>query len=143
MPEIRVPQTHRLKTWPEFFAAVLSGAKTAEIRKADRDYQVGDTLILAEWDNDAQEYTGREVVKLITHRLDGGQFGLEYGYCMLSLGELPVVTIPVADLSSRFINSDGIPGAEPGVVVGDVRTPVQSGPRVFANVHGVEMEVLV
>lgn len=43
------PQQHKLKCWPEFFIVVQSGRKNFEIRKNDRDYKVGDELILSEW----------------------------------------------------------------------------------------------
>ena len=47
---------HALKILPGYFEDVISGKKTFEIRKNDRDYQVGDLLALNEWDN---QYTGR------------------------------------------------------------------------------------
>lgn len=40
---------HELKILPDFFEAVTSGRKQFEIRKNDRDYRVGDQLILREW----------------------------------------------------------------------------------------------
>lgn len=38
------PITHDLKIYPEFFSAVCTGVKRAELRKNDRDYRVGDTF---------------------------------------------------------------------------------------------------
>ncbi|EMK4057293.1 DUF3850 domain-containing protein [Listeria monocytogenes] len=49
---------HELKTMSEYFAAVAEERKTFEIRKNDRNFMVGDTLILQEYVNG--EYTGRE-----------------------------------------------------------------------------------
>jgi ASC-1-like (ASCH) protein len=43
---------HRLKTWPEYFEALLSGKKTFEIRKNDRDYQVNDLLLLQKYNHE-------------------------------------------------------------------------------------------
>ncbi len=42
--------THCLKTWPEYFDLVECGLKTFEIRENDRNFQVGDTLILMKYD---------------------------------------------------------------------------------------------
>ncbi len=36
--------THNLKTWMPFYQDVIDGRKTFELRKNDRDYQVGDIL---------------------------------------------------------------------------------------------------
>ena len=41
--------THRLKTLPVPFFDVRDGRKTFELRKNDRDYQVGDLLYLQCW----------------------------------------------------------------------------------------------
>ena len=41
---------HELKCHPEYFYRICSGQKSFEIRKNDRDFQVGDTLILKEYD---------------------------------------------------------------------------------------------
>lgn len=43
------PQQHKLKCWPEFFIVVQGGLKNFEIRKNDRDYKVGDELVLQEF----------------------------------------------------------------------------------------------
>lgn len=47
---------HELKLSTEFFGRVQSGQKTFEIRKNDRDFQVGDVLILREWDPSERLY---------------------------------------------------------------------------------------
>ena len=58
---------HELKTWPEYFHAVVDGTKTFDIRRNDRDYKVGDVLVFKEWDKTRKEYTGRSHVSQITY----------------------------------------------------------------------------
>lgn len=60
---------HELKCWPEFYDAVASGVKTFEIRKNDRGYQVGDTLLLHRYDPQKQEYTGESITRTVTYIL--------------------------------------------------------------------------
>ena len=76
---------HELKTWKEYFQEVFLGRKTFEVRKNDRDFQKGDTLILEEWDNKKQEYTGRRMVMNVSYILQGGQFGIEEGFVVMSI----------------------------------------------------------
>ncbi len=60
-------RVHDLKTWPQFFEALVDDIKRFEIRKNDRNYQVGDKLRLREWKPDTEEYTGREVGRVVTY----------------------------------------------------------------------------
>lgn len=43
---------HVLKVVPPYFDAIVSGAKTFEVRRNDRGYQCGDVLSLREWHPD-------------------------------------------------------------------------------------------
>jgi hypothetical protein len=65
---VRPRMEHRVKSWPSFFEAALAGVKTHDVRRmTDRDYQVGDTLRLMEFDPEKQDYTGRELSVQITY----------------------------------------------------------------------------
>jgi uncharacterized protein YqfB (UPF0267 family) len=74
-------KTHDLKIAPQNFAPVYAGVKTAELRKNDRDYQVGDLLKLREFSDG--EYTGSFVIREVTHVTDVS-FVAE-GYVLLSM----------------------------------------------------------
>lgn len=76
---------HELKTWPEYFQDITQGAKTFEVRKNDRKYEVGDTLLLREYDPEAKEYTGYEMVVRVIYILHGGQFGVKKGFVVMSI----------------------------------------------------------
>lgn len=78
---------HVLKTWPEYFEAVASGVKTFELRFDDRDYQVGDHLMLREW-SVTDGYTGSVVVKRVSYVLRGGAFGLAEGHVCMGLQDV-------------------------------------------------------
>ncbi|MBQ6264933.1 MAG: DUF3850 domain-containing protein [Clostridia bacterium] len=54
------------------------------MRKNDRDFKVGDTLLLQEWENGI--YTGREILKEIEYIYHGDDaYGLSEEYCILGL----------------------------------------------------------
>jgi hypothetical protein len=80
--------THALKTWPEFFHQVERGVKTFEIRKYDRPFCMGETLLLQEWEPEKKEYTGKEIKREITYILHGGQFGIEKDFCVMGIKEI-------------------------------------------------------
>lgn len=90
--------THALKTHPQYWDAVAAGQKLFEARKNDRFFQLGDTVELLRYDpsvtggyTDAsghRVYDATYAAKLrfrIGHILQGGNFGIEPGYCVFSL----------------------------------------------------------
>jgi hypothetical protein len=78
---------HWLKTWPEYFEAVFNGSKPFEVRRDDRGFAVGDTLVLQEY-HPSNGYTGRLVGREITYILPGGDFGIEPGFVVLGLKKM-------------------------------------------------------
>lgn len=83
--------THDLKTWPTAFEAVAAGLKPWELRKNDRNYQVGDRLRLRRWVPLVEKYTGEEVERQVVWMLEGPAFGLPEGYVIMSLSAPPTI----------------------------------------------------
>lgn len=82
-------KTHRLKALPVYFSSVLSGEKTFDMRSDDRDYQVGDILILEEYEEYNNEYTGRRCTRLVTYVLKDYPSALKNGYVVLGIKPIP------------------------------------------------------
>lgn len=77
---------HVLKTWPKYFEAVYFGDKTFEVRRNDRNFQVGDTLLLREWDPETEDYTGRKLEVQVTYMTDVADMGvLKEGYVIMGI----------------------------------------------------------
>ena len=94
MAEMKVHCIHDLKTWPQFFDAIACGVKTFELRNDDRGFQVGDVLLLREFDpyKNGGEYSGRLVRRLVIYKLEAASFqGIEKGWCIMGLEVLPEV----------------------------------------------------
>lgn len=71
----------RKKILPEYFKAVAERRKNFELRKDEDDIQVGDDLILEEWDG---EYTGHFARRKVTYVLRNvPEYGLKDGYCII------------------------------------------------------------
>lgn len=70
------------KILPEYFDDVLEGRKLFELRKDEDDIQVGDFLILNEWDG--YKYTGRSLKFTVIYVLRNvPEYGLKDGYCII------------------------------------------------------------
>ena len=76
---------NELKIQPKYFTEVLYKRKNFELRKDDRNYQVGDLITLREYENGT--YTGREIKNLPINFIlrDCPEYGLKEGYCILGL----------------------------------------------------------
>ena len=73
---------HEMKLLSQYYDAVESGNKTFELRKDDRNVQVGDILLLKEWTGEL--YTDRQKKVGVTYVLRNcPQYGLAEGYCII------------------------------------------------------------
>lgn len=80
--------THEVKCWPAYFGPIRRKEKNFDVRRDDRGYQKGDTVVLREWQPPASahytgSYTGNDERRKIKFILTGGQFGIEPGYVVL------------------------------------------------------------
>jgi hypothetical protein len=82
---------HELKTDPVVYDLVAAGIKKYEIRLNDRNFQVGDALLLRKTEFSGFEigcgsplkYTGDELRCIVTHVLSG--YGLNHNWAILSI----------------------------------------------------------
>lgn len=77
---------HSLKCWPEHFDAVVAGDKPFDLCPDLLGFRQGDTLLIREWEPEAEGYTGRSCRKLITYVLRGKPgSGVEEGFVLLGM----------------------------------------------------------
>ena len=76
---------HKLKILSKYYAAILQGKKTFEVRKDDRSFQEGDTLLLQETVTpNGCGYTGREMKVDVTYVLRDSEY-VKDGYCIMGI----------------------------------------------------------
>ncbi len=75
---------HFVKTKQQFFDASYSGVKKFTVRLDDRPYAVGD-ILCKDCVDDMGNYTNHSCYFIITYKLEGGQYGIESGYCVLGI----------------------------------------------------------
>lgn len=100
---------HELKTWPIPFAEVWSGNKLHEIRKADRPFKRGDSLLLKEWSPETKEYSGRWILARVTYLTEAGAWGLPPDSCVMSI----VVEGKNLNATGPHPPPGGVPAARP------------------------------
>lgn len=76
---------HELKVHSQFWHDLHTNKKTFEVRKNDRDYKVGDTLVLKEYLPMTDKFTGEQMTVSVTYVLKGGDWGIKKGYCVLGI----------------------------------------------------------
>lgn len=76
-------KTHRLKTVQPFFEKCWQQKKTFEVRKNDRQFQEGDTVILQEYDPETKIFSGKEIQGTILYVLNDFH-AVEKGYVVFS-----------------------------------------------------------
>jgi hypothetical protein len=85
---------HELKIDPGLLDPIIRGEKTFEVRRDDRTFQVGDTLLLRETAQSgefmretgaAPEYTGKELRCRVTFVLRGPVYAVPAGYAVLAI----------------------------------------------------------
>jgi hypothetical protein len=86
---------YELKSWPAFFEAILAGEKNHELRRSDdRSFNVGDVLLLREFDPKSNRYTGRELRVKVTYVTSTknpcalSETSLHPDFCILSIKKL-------------------------------------------------------
>lgn len=81
---------HILKIRPEYFCNVLYGVKRFELRKDDRDYEVGDIIHFINSTGDEFPTNQNDVFKITYILRDVPEYGLQQGYCILGIRKMEV-----------------------------------------------------
>lgn len=81
---------YKLKIEPQYFRQVISGEKMFEIRYDDRNYVVGDSLLLCEYFPKTRKFSGNSVSVLVTSICDDIRF-VKPGYVVMSIKVLSKV----------------------------------------------------
>lgn len=113
---------HYLKIKPEYYKDVECGLKTFELRKNDRNFQVGDILMLIKLDDKGNETDQVTRVKVTYILKDCPQYGLKDGYAILGIGVENRINFKAEDF--RMSAPKAIPvcldGLDKCVTTGDV-----------------------
>ncbi|MGH2505839.1 MAG: DUF3850 domain-containing protein [Ktedonobacteraceae bacterium] len=99
-------QAHIIKTDPKYFERVAQNHKRFELRKNDRGYRLGDILILREYDERTEQYTGRVLTVRVKFLTDYPR-ALKRGYVAMSLSRPRPISYDDALRLFERINTTG------------------------------------
>ena len=94
------PVTHELKICRQHYEDILSNRKKFEVRKNDRNYQVGDFLVLHEFHDG--DYTDRCMPLRITYILDDPKY-CKQGYVIMSVEHTSVTPTRIRSYPRRRV----------------------------------------
>lgn len=75
---------HELKIMPRFYRQIVNKTKTFEIRKNDRDFKIGDTIRLREYNQGYTGFATNIIVVGIFGGLEAESFGVQKGFVIIS-----------------------------------------------------------
>lgn len=90
------PTSHDVKSWPQFFRPIIAAERRHELRRNDRNYAVGDRLILHEYDPATGTFTGDGACAVVTSITSNeapcavSDEGLHPDFCILSIDVISV-----------------------------------------------------
>lgn len=99
---------HSLKCWTESMESLLDLSKTYEVRWDDRGFNVGDILVLTEYDPNTDAYGDRVASFNVTHITRGPEWGLPEGLVVMA------VEFVGYDGTTRSSNPSSSPDAKGG-----------------------------
>lgn len=102
---------HELKTESEYYRLVVTGSKTFEIRKNDRNFNVGDTLLLRETVRGG--YTSNECRVKVNYICNYEQ---KTGYVVMAIAKHPLpasvpASVPVSEVVKDLERADNFDSA--------------------------------
>lgn len=77
-------KTHELKINQQYLKLIIDGRKNWEVRKNDRNFKEGETIIVKEYLPETNSYTGREAEGTILYVFSTNEM-LKPGYVILSV----------------------------------------------------------
>ena len=81
---------HILKSKEEYFKEILRENQTFDLRKNDRDYQVGDLIHFVKTDGNEYIICSQVVFRIIYILKNVEQYGLDKDYCILGIKKLEI-----------------------------------------------------
>lgn len=81
---------HILKIEEQYFVKVDAGLKTFELRKNDRDFQVGDLIHIVNLGGNERRSKENDVYQITYVLKDVQEYGLDKDYCILGIKKLGI-----------------------------------------------------